>query len=81
MTNNLRMYISYEEPFNNQIFTSSQMREIYRDLADKNEYNDFSIWLYDMLKSGVFELYTDSQTNTYETEKRMIQLSKDLNIL
>lgn len=75
----LKMYISYEEPFNSRSFTSSQMKEVYRDLADKEEYPDFITWLYDMLKSGVFEFCEAS--NAYETEKRMIQLLNDFNIV
>ena len=31
------------------------MQEVYRDLADKNEYTDFECWLHDMIHSGVFE--------------------------
>ena len=76
---NLKMYISHEEPFNGRAFTSSQMKEVYRDLADKKEYQDFEMWLYDMLKSGVFEFCEAS--NAYETEKRMIQLLNDFNIV
>lgn len=76
---NLVMYISYEQPFEGKAFTSSQMREVYRDMADKTEYQDFETWLYDMLKSGVFEFCKAS--NAYETEKRMIQLLNDFNII
>ena len=70
---NLKMYISYEEPFNGKAFTSSQMYEVYRDLVDKTEYQDFESWLYDMIKSGVFRIITKT-SNCFETEKRMIQL-------
>ena len=31
-------YISYEEPINGRSFTYKQMQEVYRDLADKKEY-------------------------------------------
>ena len=48
-------YISYEEPINGRSFTYEQMQEVYRDLADKQEYPDFDCWITDMLKSGVFE--------------------------
>ena len=50
-----RKFITYEEPFKNRIFTLGQMREVYRDLAGKTEYPDFSVWFMDMIKSGVFE--------------------------
>lgn len=55
MTN---FYITYEAPFENRCFTESQMKKVYRDLADKNEYSTFDIWFSDMLKSGVFEQVT-----------------------
>lgn len=48
-------FITYEEPFNGKTFTYGQMKDVYRDLADKEEYPDFIVWLTDMLKSGVFE--------------------------
>lgn len=76
---NLKMYISYEEPFNGRAFTSSQMHEVYRDMVDKDEYQDFTSWLLDMLKSGVFEIYDFS--TCYETENAMYNLLKDFEIL
>lgn len=51
----MKKYITYEEPFKNRTFTEKQMYEVYRDLADKEEYPNFECWLADMLKSGVFE--------------------------
>ena len=51
----MQKYITYEEPLKGRSFTESQMYEVYRDLADKKEYPDFTVWLTDMLKSGVFE--------------------------
>lgn len=77
---NLKMYISYEEPFNGKAFTSSQMHEVYRDMADKKEYQDFEAWLYDMLKSDVFHVIAKT-SNCFETEKRMRQLLNDLNVV
>lgn len=77
---NLKMYISYEEPFNGKAFTSSQMHEVYRDLADKTEYQDFDIWIYDMIKSGVFRVITKS-LSCFETERRMMTLLNDLNVV
>lgn len=49
------MYVTYEEPLKDRVFTLEQMKEVYRDLADKKEYPDFEGWLADMVKSGVFE--------------------------
>lgn len=51
----MKIYITYEAPLENRCFTEKQMHEVYRDLADKNEYPTFDIWFSDMLKSGVFE--------------------------
>lgn len=51
----MRMFITYEEPFQGRTFTEDQMKELYHDLADKNEYPDYIIWFTDMLRSRVFE--------------------------
>ena len=51
-----RLFITYEEPLKDRVFDINQMNEVYRDLANKEEYNTFDIWLDDMLKSGVFEI-------------------------
>lgn len=64
MTN---FYITYEAPFENRCFRESQMKEVYRDLVDKNEYPTFDIWFTDMLKSGVFERVTIT-AHTYVCE-------------
>ena len=48
----MKLYITYEEPFANRKFNSNQIKEVYRDMADKAEYPSFDIWL--MLKSGIF---------------------------
>ena len=52
----MKKYITYEEPLQGRTFTDKQMHEVYRDLADKQEYPVFSIWLLDMIRSGVFEV-------------------------
>ena len=52
-------YITYEEPLKGKCFTEKQMHEVYRDLADKKEYPDVECWKADMLKSGVFEKFSD----------------------
>ena len=51
----MKRYTTYEEPLKGRTFTEKQMKEVYRDLADKKEYSDFECWFADMLKSGVFE--------------------------
>lgn len=55
-----KLYITYEQPFNGRTFTTNQIQEVYRDLADKKEYPDFNIWIINMLKSGVFEEVKDN---------------------
>ena len=54
----MKYYITYEAPLENRCFTEKQMKEVYRDLVDKNEYPTFDIWFLDMLKSGIFERVT-----------------------
>lgn len=76
---NLKMYISYEEPFNGCSFTSSQMKEVYRDTVNKDDFQTFDVWIYDMIKSGVFHVITKS-LSCFETERRMLQLINDLNV-
>ena len=49
------MYATYEQPFTGRIFTERQMRSIYQSMVDKTEYPDFEGWIFDMLKSGVYE--------------------------
>lgn len=34
-------------------FTENQLKEVYRDIVNKNEYHDFQEWFFDMLKSGL----------------------------
>ena len=53
------MYITYEEPLKGKCFTEKQMYEVYKYLADKAEYPDFECWFTDMLKSGVFEKFSN----------------------
>lgn len=50
-----RRFRTHEEPFVGRVFTASQMHEVYRDLINKAEYPDFSIWFMDMLKTHIFE--------------------------
>lgn len=63
----MKYYITYEEPLKDRCFTKSQMKEVYRDLADKNEYPSFDIWFTDMIKSSVFERVTIT-AHTYVCE-------------
>lgn len=34
-------------------FTEDQIKEVYRDIVDKEEYRDFQEWFFDMLRSGL----------------------------
>lgn len=51
----MKKYITYEEPFKSRTFNEKQMKEVYRDMADKAEYKDFEEWLIDMLRTGIFK--------------------------
>lgn len=73
-----RIFTTYEEPLNDRTFTEKQMHEVYRDLADKNEYPDFECWFSDMLKSGVFEEVKQMQTVKTFTKADNGKLSKVL---
>lgn len=62
-----KFYVTYEEPLNGRCFTEKQMKEVYRDMADKTEYPSFDIWFTNMIKSGVFERVTIT-AHTYVCE-------------
>jgi hypothetical protein len=61
------LYVTYEEPLKGRTFTETQLREVYRDMADKAEYPDYEIWKSDMLKSGVFEVEEEPDPEEMET--------------
>lgn len=48
-------FVTYEHPYKGKVFSLSEMRWLYIEQVDKNEYSEFSIWVTDMLKSGVFQ--------------------------
>ena len=73
-----RTFTTYEEPLAGRTFTEKQMYEVYRDLADKNEYPTFECWFSDMLKSGVFEEVKQMQTVKTFTKADNGKLSKVL---
>nr|DAR97993.1 MAG TPA: hypothetical protein [Bacteriophage sp.] len=52
-------YVTYEEPLKDKIFTENQLNKVYRDLTGKAEYPDFECWKTDMLKSGIFEKFSN----------------------
>ena len=47
-------FITYEEPYKNRVFTKKELQQVYSAEVDKSEYPEFDVWIYDMLKSGVF---------------------------
>ena len=49
------MYITYEQPFVGKSFTEHQIHNIYHLMIDKTEYPTFDGWIWDMLRSGVYE--------------------------
>ena len=55
----MKRYIAFIAPIKGRTFTEKQLYEVYRDLADKAEYPDFECWKMDMLKSGVFEKFSN----------------------
>ena len=47
-------FITYEEPYKNRVFTKKELQQVYSAEVDKSEYPEFDVWIYEMLKSGVF---------------------------
>ena len=47
-------FITYEEPYKNRVFTKKELQQVYSAEVDKSEDPEFDVWIYDMLKSGVF---------------------------
>ena len=61
----MKRYITYEEPYAGQIFDESGMKNIYVTDVDKEEYAFFDFWLWDMLRSGVFEEIKEESGTRY----------------
>ena len=51
----MKRYTTYEEAHKYETFTLEEMQTLYKEEVNKSEYPNFETWLYDMLKSGVFE--------------------------
>lgn len=60
----MKRYITYEEPYAGQIFDEFDMKRIYVTDVNKEEYTFFDGWLWDMLRSGVFEEVKEEQKET-----------------
>ena len=63
----MKRYITYEEPYAGQIFDESDMERIYATDVDKEEYAFFDFWLWDMLRSGVFEEIKEEEQKEAES--------------
>lgn len=66
----MKRYITYEEPYAGQIFDEAGMERIYATDVDKEEYAFFDFWLWDMLRSGVFEEIKEEEQEEAETDTR-----------
>lgn len=66
----MKRYITYEEPYAGQIFDESDMERIYATDVDKKEYPYFDGWLWDMLRSSVFEEIKEEEQEEVETDMR-----------
>ncbi len=48
------IFYSFENPYKGVEFNYMGIQEVYKNNVDKKEYPDFSCWISDMIKSGVF---------------------------
>lgn len=60
----MKRYVTYEEPYAGQVFDEFGMKRIYVTDVDKKEYPHFDGWLWDMLRSCVFEEVKEEQKET-----------------
>lgn len=63
----MKLFVTYEDTgWNKQgerlVLNENGMKKMYEETVDKEEYAFFNFWLWDMLRSGVFE----EITNTYQ---------------
>lgn len=65
----MKRYITYEEPYAGQIFDEFGMERIYTTDVNKEEYAFFDFWLWNMLRSGVFEEIKEEREEA-ETDTR-----------
>ena len=48
------IYKSYDiEPNIERVFTDAELMQLYVDEIDKTEYQDFDVWMHDMLKMQI----------------------------
>lgn len=48
------IYASYDEPFKGIICNYDKLKDIYKEMVDKEEYSDFDCWFIDMIKMSIF---------------------------
>ena len=75
----MRLYVTYEDTgWNEQgqrlVLDENGMKNLYEETVDKEEYDHFSDWLWDMLRSDVFEesyptYSVDSFAENHHTKK------------
>lgn len=75
----MKLYVTYEDTgWNAQgellVLDETGMKNLYKQTVDKEEYADYSSWLWDMLRSGVFEesyptYRADSFAGNHHTKK------------
>lgn len=66
----MKRYVTYEEPYAGQIFDESDMENIYATSVAVEEYDSFDGWLWDMLRSSVFEEIKEEEQEEVETDMR-----------
>lgn len=63
---NTKKYITYEEPFSGKKFSENEMMKLYNsEIVDKKEYEDYSDWMCDMLRSHIFEFLDNENEEKY----------------
>lgn len=73
----MKRYITYEEPYAGQIFDESDMENIYATSVAVEEYDSFDGWLWNMLRSGVFEEIKEKEQEEVEIDMRYYVSSVD----
>lgn len=77
----MKRYITYEEPYAGQIFDESGMERIYTTDVDKEEYAFFDFWLWDMLRSGVFEEIKEEEEAETDTRYYVSSVEGSNNVI
>ena len=54
-------------------FTEDQLKEVYRDIVDKEEYHDFQEWFFDMLRSGLI-LYIKEEAKVPKLTNKLMDV-------